>query len=372
MCTYKQCLASFQQKKKNEQTKHYKKMQTFYKHQFCGVIRVAFSRDKTRIYAFFGDVTIGIFDKNLSNMQILKGYSGWVNGTRFVSDSKIFVLHYCDNGMQIWDLNAGKELITFQKYTGITLSSHISPDESTIVTGLADGTIQLWDAMSGKELKKIKGISEHVNDIQFSPDGQLIVLSLSNSIIVICNVKLGEKIKELRGHSSSVIKAQFSSDGKYIASCSVDKTVRIWDTASGKELKKFKGHSNSVCDVKYLTDDKTVISCSYDRTIRIWDVNTGKEMDKLLCHVALMEQFNSGSNKKKSKFPSSFSKKIIQFLEIEPISFYSNFYHSQITHLVIFFSSVTSKNKFNISSFSKSLKGKEREQNRTDIFITSY
>jgi WD40 repeat protein len=174
--------------------------------------------------------------------------------------------------IKIWDVQTGKETLTFNNKVGLGTSRSIvsfSPDGKRIVSG-SYHTINIWDAQTGQQMLTLTGDWGilGVLSASFSPDGKRIVSGLGDNTIGIWNAETGQKMMTLTGHSNYISSASFSPDGKRIVSGSKNK-IKIWDAETGQETLAFEGNGFSV---SFSPDGKKILS--YDS---IWDAQTGQE-----------------------------------------------------------------------------------------------
>ena len=75
----------------------------------------------------------------------------------------------------LWDVESGKELITFKGHTKELNSVVFSPDGKRLATGSLDGNVKLWDVVTGQEVANLKVDQNFVTSVAFSPDGRTLV-----------------------------------------------------------------------------------------------------------------------------------------------------------------------------------------------------
>jgi WD40 repeat protein len=179
-----------------------------------------------------------------------------------------------NKAIKIWDLNAKKELKTFQKDINSGLKSIIfSPNRQTLITGHTDGTINLINLSSGNLLYSLKhspGLC-----LSISTDGKTLTSGSKDKVLKVWNVNTGELLNSIKHKSGSIKSISISSDGKTIASGSTDRTVKLWNTSSAELLRTLSGHSDEVRAVAISPDGKTLASGSDDKTIKLWSTRTG-------------------------------------------------------------------------------------------------
>ena len=138
--------------------------------------------------------------------------------------------------VKIWDVKAGKVLLSFKASTSVVFGACFSPDGSRIATASGNESASVWDANSGKLLLTLTGHTELLNCVAYSPDGSRIITGSNDNTARIWDAATGAPLATLRGHMGGVTSVTFSPDGTRVATASGDGTVNISDVRQGKEL----------------------------------------------------------------------------------------------------------------------------------------
>jgi WD40 repeat protein len=227
------------------------------------------------------------------------------------------------DGIKVWDVATGQELVRFRGQTSGFSGVAFSPDGQRIAAANDDGILRVWDAATGRETASLRALenecsllalrastvalltsplghgpflavasmvaertsTQGLSSVTFSPDGRRIACARSESV-KIWNVASGREALTLRGHSRAVNSIAFSPDGRQIASASFDATVMVWDAATGKETRTLHGHKNGVTGVAFSPDSRRIASAGWDETVKVWDAATGQEALTLLGHTS--------------------------------------------------------------------------------------
>ena len=101
--------------------------------------------------------------------------------------------------------------------------------------------MQVWDVNSGRELATFNGHSSQPNALAFSPDGVWVASGTGmipgiKGDLKLWNASTGQDKVALQGHADGITSLSFSPDGTRLASGSNDETIRIWETSTGQEL----------------------------------------------------------------------------------------------------------------------------------------
>jgi WD40 repeat protein len=145
-----------------------------------------------------------------------------------------------DKGIQLWDLQAEKQLKRMENNR--IIQCVVAMSETVIATGAEDGTIKTWDV-------DLNAVNEEGAVKKWS--------------------QRARKLNELSGHTGAVNGLDVFNDNMLISGSS-DGTVCAWETDTGTQTVKLEGHEAAVNDV-IKVDDSTIASCSADKTIRIWN-----------------------------------------------------------------------------------------------------
>jgi WD40 repeat protein len=146
------------------------------------------------------------------------------------------------------------------------------PDGRHVATaGLADRTVRAWDLETGREVVSFVGHTAEVRWLAFSPDGWILATAAADGTVRLWNVEDGREWVCLRGHEGKVWSVSFSPDGRLLVSGGEDRTVRIWDLQRVQERACLRGHEWTVTAVAFSPDGRRILSGSFDRTLREWD-----------------------------------------------------------------------------------------------------
>lgn len=175
-----------------------------------------------------------------------------------------------DNAIEIWNLETGTHLQSFQGHANWILSLAFSPDGKLLASGSGDRTVKIWDLHAQLELYTLEGHTDEIESVLFSPDGQILASGSDDSTIALWDLETGTRLYTLVGHSEEVEALAFSPDGQILASGSGDATIKMWDVSTGKEIYTLFGHSDWVSSLAFSPDGQFLISGSGDETIKIW------------------------------------------------------------------------------------------------------
>ena len=230
-------------------------------------------KSETENFSLYKRLKIAMDNMKAGNYrpQILNGHLGAIECVKVLND--MLISGGYDSTIKIWDLNAGRELLTVNGYLGSVTCLEIL--NGMLISGSTDNTIKIWDLNTGRELWTL---SEHQGRITCLKilDGKLISGS-ADGTIKIWNPSTGQLLQTLSGHQN-LIRCMKILDGKLISG-SDDKTIKVWDLNTGQPTKTLSGHQRMITCMKIL--DGKLISGSADGTIKIWDLSTGQLLQTL-------------------------------------------------------------------------------------------
>ncbi|WP_119071481.1 nSTAND1 domain-containing NTPase [Aggregatilinea lenta] len=237
--------------------------------------------------------------------------------------------------VQLWDLERGQLVRTYDGHTQRVQNVEFSPDGSMILSASSDGTAILWDtwwpgtravmpspsqsldveedqlisiAVSGHRVGVIArdGTIEIWNfetgelvqtlhgepgmaQPSFSSEGQLFLAmdySGPNGNVYVWDVASGELIQTLDHSDGKAISAAFSPDGhSLVVGESAGQRIVQWDLATGEPIHIFEGHTGWVDAVLFSPDGNTLYSGSRDGYVFEWDTTTGEIKRSLEGHT---------------------------------------------------------------------------------------
>jgi serine/threonine protein kinase/WD40 repeat protein len=81
-----------------------------------------------------------------------------------------------------WDLNSGKEILSFRGHSKPIQSLAIGPD-GRLATGGVDRVVKLWELSTGRELMSLDGFSGEVTRLAFTRDGKSLIVATGVGLV---------------------------------------------------------------------------------------------------------------------------------------------------------------------------------------------
>lgn len=108
--------------------------------------RVAFSPHGDLLAGTLDDGRVELWDLTgeTEKPRVLKGHKGYVNCLKFTSDGKRLLTGGYDTTLRVWDVSAGREIITLRGHRSKITSIALSPNERQAATGSFDCTVRIW------------------------------------------------------------------------------------------------------------------------------------------------------------------------------------------------------------------------------------
>jgi serine/threonine protein kinase/WD40 repeat protein len=184
----------------------------------------------------------------------------------------------CGDAVQMFDLDAGRDLPTLRLSPMRPLHLSWHPDGRRLAMAASDRCIHLWDTHEVREITV--PWSGHTVDglmIRFSPSGDVLMSSDWSGQTFLWDVVSGRVL--LKPWQVGVM--QFSADGRLCGPVYAGDRVRILRLSTGNELRELRGRNlRSMGNMKspvYHADGQTLLTTSID-CLNVFDAMTGEEL----------------------------------------------------------------------------------------------
>ncbi|UXX79972.1 caspase family protein [Reichenbachiella carrageenanivorans] len=198
---------------------------------------------------------------------------------------KGFLNDAADNGLGLdpesyWQFN-------ISRYVGYREAIRVSPDEQ-LVAKARGASVQLWDMDKGRVVRSFDGHTHGVITFEFSKDGQYFFTASGDKTIKMWDVATGKELKNFKGHRELVFALALSQNGKYLASGSWDSSARLWDITSGKEIQTYRMEQNSPYALAFAQNDLYLMVGSLGKELKLIELDSGEPAKHMIGHTEIV------------------------------------------------------------------------------------
>jgi peroxiredoxin len=208
----------------------------------------------------------------------LRGHTGRVDWLALSDDGQRLYSQSSDTKIKVWDMAAGKEILTPTLGGQGMTSLPLLADGRQLYSGSGSHTIKVWDLQTGKETRTLRGhTAGRVTCLALSLDGMRLYSGSDDSDrIRVWDLQTGRETVSLRGHTGRVTSLALSGDGRRLFSGSYDQTIKVWDLEAETESLTLRGHTDEVVSLALSADGRWLCSQGgyKDRTIMVWPLGT--------------------------------------------------------------------------------------------------
>ncbi|XP_054460467.1 TAF5-like RNA polymerase II p300/CBP-associated factor-associated factor 65 kDa subunit 5L [Anoplopoma fimbria] len=211
-------------------------------------------------------------DGSGSEIKTLRGHSGPVFRTAFLTDSSGLLSCSEDTTIRYWDLGSFTNTALYHGHAYPVWDVDVSPCSLYFASGSHDRTARLWTFSRTYPLRLYAGHLADVDCVKFHPNSNYLATGSTDKTVRLWSTQQGASVRLFTGHRGPVLSLAFSPNGKYLASAGEDQRVKLWDLASGTLFKDLRGHTDSVTSLSFSPDSSLVASSSIDNSVRVWDI----------------------------------------------------------------------------------------------------
>jgi WD40 repeat protein len=141
--------------------------------------------------------------------------------------------------LQIWNIADGQELKRIERAGFIDSLAILAEGKQALITG--GGGAHLFDLDAGRDVRSFQEDSEEVHQAALSPDGKQLLTAGFDGVIRLWDFESGQLIRSLGNHDGFAFSVAFSPDGRWAASAGdahssggdvvpgTDHDIRLWD-----------------------------------------------------------------------------------------------------------------------------------------------
>ena len=200
-------------------------------------------------------------------------------GTFLVDNAKLVAISHTgdhvatqtEDAVQVWDLAAGKAIIT--ETTHHTVSAFALGPRGMLVASFENAVVHFEPDKPSATMPFPRG--RLLRSIAISSDGLTVIGGGDDGLVRRWKFSPTAEpwMDELIGHRGAVVALAFSPDESQIATAGADHEIRVWRLAT-KTSVLCGGHA-MVAPILSFDDENTVVSAGLDRTTRVCDLRSG-------------------------------------------------------------------------------------------------
>jgi WD40 repeat protein len=212
-----------------------------------------------------------------------KGWSQYISSSPvvFSPDGALVATGEADGTVSLWEAASRKQVRRFRVRIGRAAALAFSRDGKTLISGAADlnnpnqpGLVQVWDVEAGREVAALKGLTSGVWHVALSPDSRTVAATTYDTKVQLFDVVRRRKVAQLTGLTDAPTSSRFSPDGKYLAVGAWQGVVKVWEVSSRQEVATLGARLSSVMSVAFSPDGRTLAAGCSDNKVRLWDART--------------------------------------------------------------------------------------------------
>lgn len=216
---------------------------------------------------------------------LLHGHERSITQIKYNREGDLLFSSAKDNSPTVWYTINGERLGTYNGHGGAVWCLDPSWDTKYLITGSADNSAKIWDVETGKDLVTFITGSP-VRSCSFSYSGKQLFYSTDKAMGQPCEVLFFDVNDALTGsdtptpyltipcEESKVTAAVWGPLDEYVLTGHDNGTITKWCAKTGDKLKSVKPHSEKVNDLQKGADEMMFITASKDNFAKLFDTES--------------------------------------------------------------------------------------------------
>ena len=231
------------------------------------------SSDMKHIFTASSDCTVGIFDRENQDIDLLPAHSEPIYDVKISPDESMFATCSLDKTAKIWDFNNHDLIFTCKTHKMAVSRVAWEQNSKQLLTASHDGSCILWDVSNFERICIMSVMQNWINDIQVYDD--LIAVVGNDRFIYIYDKRTGKVAQKIPTQTEvDLTSVSFHHLGSCLAVGAKDSKVRIWDLRTADIIRRQRAHAESVSRVAFRPNSDDYITVSCDGFARIWSLKT--------------------------------------------------------------------------------------------------
>lgn len=265
------------------------------------ILCAALSKDGKMVVAAANKKVYIIDYTNDSQKELPSGHKQDIGDIAISDDGEEILTAAYDDPIIWMNLNSGKILRKLStardpKYGTVITRVSFVPGQKKVLVGDRDADASLWDLNTGKQIisyasvynlpssyASIASVLTGITAATTIPNSNEIWLAREKTIARY-DLKTGLLKKSIIAHDGDVQTACISQDGHYYITGSNDLTLKLWDAGTGRLLNTFKGHTEVVTGALLSPNKKNAVSFTAMGAIKYWDIQSGELLGNIQEH----------------------------------------------------------------------------------------
>jgi len=257
-----------------------------------GVLRVELFDGERKAVSTYVDGSLRIWDltaagrlwpprwRALRPARILRGHTAPVTAVAVFAGDRRVLSGSSDGSIRVWDVASGSQMGAVTEGVLGPREFAILPDLRRVVVALHgipvgtmtdDETLQLWDIEAARQLHTLAGHQGETSFVRLLPDGRRAVSASVDGTLKVWDADEGRELHTLRGHSGPISGIALFPDGRRVASACYGRLLKIWDLDRGRCIATFAADGAlTACAVA--GDGRTVVAAEQSGTVHILQV----------------------------------------------------------------------------------------------------